>query len=214
MKQFFGAAGRAARRAWRRFILGPLGHGRPFAAGEWDEQYRTGKWRYLESLDQMAHYAVIAGYVRRLCPSGTILELGCGTGLLLRELEGLPIARYTGVDLSEEALLQARELAAEAAPSIPWDFQIGDFDRYTPDERVDLVIFAESLYYAARPLDVLERFRPFIRNGGTMIVSMYRYRNTATIWRRIGRRFPVLSSTRVENARGQEWDVRVLGASE
>ena len=82
-----GSARLLAQRVYWRLFLAPRGRGRHFSADHWDDQYRAGTWNYLESLDQLGHYAVIAGFVRRLSPSGTILEMGCGNGLLLRELQ-------------------------------------------------------------------------------------------------------------------------------
>lgn len=203
-------AARLLRHIYWRLFLAPFGYGRRFPAEQWDDQYRSGKWDYLDSIDQLGHYAVIAGYVRHLNPSAAILELGCGNGLLVRYLEGMPLASYVGIDLSEEAVERARALAARTVASFPCRFRVGDFESQAPGGEFDLVVFAESIYYATRPLETLLRYSSALREGGSIIISMYRYKNTAAIWKQIESRFSVEASVRLENARAQEWDIKVL----
>lgn len=57
-------------------------------------------------------YAAVSDWLRerRDLSAGSFLDLGCGNGrVLARSLESAPPARYTGVDLSAEALAEARE---------------------------------------------------------------------------------------------------------
>ena len=92
----------ALRRRWRAIRLP-----RPSAA-QWDEGFAAGKWDFLAGRAERARLALVAHYVRLAAPAGaTILDLGCGEGLLLEALGDLPFARYVGVDLSAVAVARA-----------------------------------------------------------------------------------------------------------
>ena len=65
----------------------------------WDREYRDGGWKYLETIGSIAGLAAILGYVQFLAPE-TILDVGCGAGLLASKLMVLPFRSYLGVDIS------------------------------------------------------------------------------------------------------------------
>ncbi len=89
-----------------------------------------GLWDYLHSPELAAGYdASLAGsslfhldvaFVREHCPTpGRLVDLGCGTGRLLRTLAPLGFTG-TGIDLSPEMLRVAREKSAEAGLALEW----------------------------------------------------------------------------------------------
>ncbi|MBI4391035.1 MAG: hypothetical protein HY575_04060, partial [candidate division NC10 bacterium] len=41
----------------------PSDYGRPLQVEVWERQYREGALDFLDSIEELAHYAVIAGYV-------------------------------------------------------------------------------------------------------------------------------------------------------
>ena len=48
----------------------------------WDREYRSGEWKYLETIGSIAGQVSILGYVQFLKPQ-SILDVGCGAGLLV-----------------------------------------------------------------------------------------------------------------------------------
>ena len=65
---------------------------------------------------------------------GTVLEIGCGTGIYAGLLErAFPELNYTGVDANPEALAIARR----RNPNL--NFLLGDFRSYAPSEQFNLV---------------------------------------------------------------------------
>ncbi len=66
---------------------------------------RPGSWTLRRRMRQAVRIAKEA-----LPPGGSVLELGCGSGLFARQLTGT-FGTYHGIDLAEAAVLEARALA-------------------------------------------------------------------------------------------------------
>lgn len=120
------------RRLRFKFIDGPLGKGSPVAGDVWNKQFRDGFWGKLESPGEMAHYAVIAGYLPYTCDHPSVLDIGCGQGHLAPHLLRSGASHYTGVDLSATAV----EIANSAALA-NCNFTVGDFNVWLPTEVFD-----------------------------------------------------------------------------
>jgi trans-aconitate methyltransferase len=93
-------------------------------------------------------------------------------------------------------------------------FEVADLDTWEPPERYDVVVFCESLNYAAHPVYTLRRYARSLAPAGALVVSLYRHHGPGAVWRRtwrnVGRYFETVDATAVSNAHGQTWDVRVL----
>ena len=145
-------------------------------------------------------------YIQHINDSPSILDVGCGTGLLLRLLTRFGFKRYHGIDLSAEAISTASSLRIENAI-----LEVADFEQWRPPpNQFDVIIFNESLYYTRRPASVLLEYSNALDEKGVMIVSMFRARHIPYIWRRLDRHFAVMNSTRLKNDKGEVWDIRVL----
>jgi SAM-dependent methyltransferase len=180
------------------------GAGRPVPRKHLDAQYRAGYWQHLDSLAELAPCMVIAGYVQHLFAAPRVLDIGCGHGRLCRILAHFGVESYLGVDLSPEAIEQARARPVEGAR-----FEVGDLETWTPAETFDVMVFQDSIYYASQPAAQLLRYSEALTAQGVVVVSMFRYSNNAMIWRRIDRSFRTVEATRIQNEKG-EWDVRIL----
>ena len=198
-------AAKAARRFYYDAFLAPRGYGRPVARATWDSQYQQGEWDRLGSIDELAHYMVIVGYVRYLFESPSILDVGCGSGRLAQLLSPVPFENYLGVDISSAAIDKA--CALEVSKS---KFETADLETWSPDRKFDAIVFNESLYYARRPVDVLLRYFDSLAADGALIVSLCRYGNHGIIWQNVAKSLSILDSTTVENSKGQVWDIKVL----
>ena len=182
-----------------------LDRGRPIPRETWDRQYRAGAWDSLDSLDELGHYLVIAGYIHTLFASPAVLDVGCGPGRLGELLEGFACRSYLGIDLSPEAIKQARQRRATRGR-----FRVADLDRWTPPGRFSVIVFCESLNYATHPAFTLMRYTHALEPNGALIVSLYRHANHRRIWRQAARAFVVLDAATVTNRNAQTWDIKVL----
>jgi len=100
-----------------------------------------------------------------------ILDVGCGTGTLLRRLfVRYPQAHAIGIDASDGMLRLARENLAG------WDVALrrGRACRLpVADDSMDLVTMASMLHYVKRPSVALGEARRVLRPGGTLAVVDY-----------------------------------------
>jgi 2-polyprenyl-3-methyl-5-hydroxy-6-metoxy-1,4-benzoquinol methylase len=140
----------------------------PVSKEIWDSQYSNGKWNFLGHLDQLARYSVVAGYLQYLKPGGSILDVGCGDGILLERLSPTGYSKYLGIDISEAAIDKAVQKQNEQAA-----FITGDAEKYVPIESFDVVVFNESLYYFNDPLDVVGKYIKALKEDGIFIISTY-----------------------------------------
>ena len=183
----------------------PSDYGRPLPRGTWDRQYREGALEFLDSIGELAHYMVIAGYVHYLFKSPTILDVGCGHGRLADLLEAFSFESYVGIDLSPEAIERA-----ELRQKKNTRFHVADFDEWNPTERFVVMVFCESLNYAKHPAYALLRYARALESNGAIIVSLYRHPNHGRIWKNIEKYFRTVDSTTVTNHTGQTWDIKVF----
>jgi 2-polyprenyl-3-methyl-5-hydroxy-6-metoxy-1,4-benzoquinol methylase len=63
---------------------------------------------FLGDVSELARFSIVVGYCSILRSNGFILEVGCGPGVLMRRLRTVGYASYFGVDLSKEAIEQAK----------------------------------------------------------------------------------------------------------
>lgn len=180
-------------------------HGRPIPQETWDRQYREGTWENLDSIDQFAHYMVIAGYIHYLFESPKILDVGCGQGRLAELLALSSFKSYLGIDFSAEAIRRARLREEDHVR-----FRVADLNEWNSSGRFSAIIFCESLNYAIHPISTLLRYAHALEKSGVFIVSLYRHRNHGRIWKNAERYFQIAASTTIINHKGETWDVRVL----
>ena len=156
---------------------------RPFAvnADAWDREYKSGAWDFLGTMDNLGGLASILGYCQFLNPD-SILDIGCGAGLLARKLKVLPYGAYLGVDLSAEAIAQAASVGDDRTT-----FMLGGAEDFDTDRRFDVIIFSQILNYIPEPQILLARYAKYLTPSGRIIASLYQAPRTRAAWRLIDR---------------------------
>jgi len=153
-----------------------------YSAEEWNAQHRSATWKYLGGLEQVPRYAVIEGWRQRLKPSGRVLDLGCGEGVLLQQIPATAKVDYTGIDLSQVAITEATKRIRDASLE---RFVCGDIEKFEAVNRspFDVIVFNEVLYYVADPSATVTRYRNILAADGIVIVSVFHKK--ARTWKRV-----------------------------
>jgi SAM-dependent methyltransferase len=195
---------------WLRSVERRSGRGDlPLPRGAWEKQYRDGVWSYLDEAGELARYGVVAAAVRRFRPGGTVLDLGCGEGLLADHLRPDGYRRYLGIDLSLTAVAAAVRRAPgragaqadrDAAPATR--FAVADAEDWPLRGVFDAVVLNECLYYLRDPLAVARRALAALRPGGILVVSMFRTGRTGGLARLLARELPLLEEVVLSSGRG------------
>ena len=133
---------------------------------DWDGLYADGPW--FDWPAEVPHHAIVAGFAMRLLGRGALLDAGCGDGGLIDYLD-LGRLDYSGFDGSAAAIARARQRPGK--PNVVHC----TFDEFEPasDRQFDVIVFNESLQFAADPFAVIDRFRSFLRTHGIIVVSLF-----------------------------------------
>jgi len=181
----------------------------PISRECWDSQYLSGQWNRLRQLDELAHYSIIVGYFVFLKHGGSILDLGCGEGLLQERLSPNTYSKYVGIDISEAAINLALHKQDKKT-----SFVRGDANDYIFRESFDVIIINESLVYLDNPIELLKRLEHYLKEDGLFIISMYLDSRTKSIWKRLESLFHILDETKVTNRTGSSWICKVFTRSD
>jgi ubiquinone/menaquinone biosynthesis C-methylase UbiE len=130
----------------------------------WSGTYEDSWFQYLY-FDRV-HKGVLRSVNVKSAP-GDIVDVGCGTGRLLRKIrERWPSARLIGVDPAEGMVKKARQMMPDSsfmicpAESIP-----------LPDTSVDLVFSTTSFHHWSDQLQGIREIRRILRPGGQFFLA-------------------------------------------
>lgn len=170
----------------------------------WDATFAAGEWEFMGILAEAPRYAVLISYMTALHPDApSILDVGCGPGVLRSRIGSRPIGRYVGIDHSAVAIAQAKDLeddvthfmvAAEPTP------ELGTFD---------VVVCSEMLYYLLDLKGFLLRVHSALRPGGHLLCSSWQHPRVAALQRSLDARFPPVASVDLTTRVGRSLHWRV-----
>jgi 2-polyprenyl-3-methyl-5-hydroxy-6-metoxy-1,4-benzoquinol methylase len=170
----------------------------------WRREYAEGQWSHLDQIGELGHYSVIAGYFGRLKPGGTVLDVACGEGILQRHLKPHRYSRYLGIDYVPEAIA-----AAAGSRDATTDFAIADAADYVAEQKFDVIIFNECLYYFDDPIGMLQRYADFLEAGGIFVISNYSSLANLNMIRSIRRALDIGDEISIINRDGISWTVQL-----
>lgn len=126
------------------------------AAKNWDETSRSDPL-ILERI------AEIAG----VCENCSVLDAGCGTGVMFPHYLKRNVREITAVDLSQNMLDEARR----KFPSAPITFVCLDAARFDPGRTFDCVTVHNAFPHFSDPDETLRRLAALTSPGGTLTVA-------------------------------------------
>jgi SAM-dependent methyltransferase len=138
----------------------------------WNRQYKNGRWEYLKNDIEAPRYVKILEAIKQYStPQPSILDLGCGEGVLRLRLEDEVIGYFLGIDFSKVSIKTACRYSFKNS-----DFQVADLHYYKPPQDFDVVVFNEAFYYINNAVrtKVLNRVLERLKKGGILITSIYK----------------------------------------
>jgi 2-polyprenyl-6-hydroxyphenyl methylase/3-demethylubiquinone-9 3-methyltransferase len=172
----------------------------------WDKRYREGAWERIRSIEELARYSIIVGYAHFVKKEGSILDVGCGEGILCKRLCKSRYSRYLGIDVSAVALDKASVNSNEKNK-----FHAAKIMEFRTDQKFDVIVFNECLYYMEEPLKTLQHYGGFLARNGLLIVSMHKTNESTKIWKQVDKHYSIMDAVSVINAKGGCWIVKMLG---
>lgn len=137
----------------------------------WDTEYKKGKWERLgHSPIERSRSALLGNFYQVYCGknNGTILDVGCGEGVLADFLNEQQKSRYTGIDISKEAIKQAQMKRGSTGSS----FNVSSIESFQSDKKWNMIVFNEVLYYTKHK-QVIAQFIPMLQKDGIIAVSSW-----------------------------------------
>lgn len=138
----------------------------------WNRQYKKGRWEYLKNDVEAPRYSKIVGAIKQHAKTQpTVLDLGCGEGVLRMRLENESIGYFLGIDFSKVSIKNATKYNFKNS-----DFQVADLHYYKPPQEFDVIVFNEAFYYIndAVRAKVLNRVLGTLKKGGLLITSIFK----------------------------------------
>jgi len=123
-------------------------------------------WASIGYRKLVAHY-----YGLLIPPDASVLEVGCGSGELLRRITA---RRKVGIDLSEKQIAAARESCPDC------EFHVQAAEALELPERFDCIVISDTLNFAADVQGVLERLHA-VSHPATRLIINY----PSALWRPI-----------------------------
>ena len=197
-----------AKNVLHRLVFRRFGFGNRVPKLIWEKQFSKGDWDYLESKDEAQHYETIIKFFDQQKNKSSILDIGCGKGVLYKYLNqngSLAGSDYMGIDLSETAIEAALQRFSET------NFKQLDFENNSIEKKFGVIIFNESLYYFPLPLKIIDKcFSQNLNEDGVFIISMFNYPGHDEIWKKIEKHYRILMNDEVKNEKGEGWKIKVL----
>lgn len=117
---------------------------------------------------------LVPGLTDRLAEGIGILDIGCGRGRILNRMAELyPASRFTGMDLSVEAIGNARAEASQKRLQNV-DFlvrDLSDFDEWAEPGAFDLITSFDAIHDQVKPLSVLKGIYRTLKSDGIYLMQ-------------------------------------------
>ena len=138
----------------------------------WNKQYRKGRWESLKSDIEAHRYAQIIDFLNKYAVDDpSILDLGCGDGVLNERMKDFNYDYFLGIDFSSVSIEKA--LAKKLPRS---DYRSVDIIQFKPRCEFDVIIFNEVFYYIpeSEKTRVMEQLFDSLTENGIIITSIFR----------------------------------------
>jgi 2-polyprenyl-3-methyl-5-hydroxy-6-metoxy-1,4-benzoquinol methylase len=136
----------------------------------WNKNFKNGKWDHIGN-EHLRYNEVVNLIKDTQIKNLKILDLGCGYGTLNHHLTKIEYDLCIGIDWSSNAIERAKKENFKNST-----FIVHDIQNYKPNQKFDVIIFNEVLYYLDNKISVIENYVPFLKDDGYFLFSFYRIR--------------------------------------
>jgi 2-polyprenyl-3-methyl-5-hydroxy-6-metoxy-1,4-benzoquinol methylase len=171
----------------------------------WNNEYSSGKWEVLKSAEELERFEAVLNMVRKYSTKpSSILDIGCGEGLLREKLSPEEFSFYYGVDISSVAINRARDLYNHKS-----GYEVQTMEDFKTDALFDFIIFNESIYYAENPVFQFARYARYLSTEGMIIISLFETSSNMKLLGLIDHLFTPVDTIITINKRGT-WHCQVF----
>ena len=138
----------------------------------WNKQYKSGRWKNLQNDIERERYNTIIEFTNKHGNKNpSVLDLGCGEGILCERMQNESYSEFVGMDFSSESIKQAVEKNLKDA-----EFKVADLHYFKPEKAYDVIVFNEAFYYVhdSEKANVLLIMMDALTENGIIINSIYR----------------------------------------
>ena len=160
-----------------------------------DMQRRIWRHKMLWSEKESARYGMIAAWLQHRNQGGSILDLGCGEGVLRHYLGPGYHGRYLGIEISDFSYKNAGRQSFQGT-----EFIKANIMKFETQERFDFVVFNELLYYLDDPLEAMKRFERNLKEQGVFILGLNSVAHR--VWNKVRAHYRVLRVVEYWNSDG------------
>jgi SAM-dependent methyltransferase len=132
----------------------------------WNIKFFRGKWDFIEK--EEIRYKNIYTIINKGNSNPNLLDLGCAFGTLINYFKEEDYSSYVGVDISSNVISKAKKRNYPNSEFLSCNIQ-----KFVPQNKFDVIIFNEVIYYLDDPLKELERYSEFLTENGFFIISIY-----------------------------------------
>jgi len=117
---------------------------------------------------------LVPGLADQLDKGVNVMDIGCGSGrILIRLAELYPNSRFTGMDISVEAIGTARtEATQKGLRNVAFVVRdLSDFDETAEPEAFDLITSFDAIHDQIKPLNVLKGIHRALKSDGVYLMQ-------------------------------------------
>ena len=115
-----------------------------------------------------------------------VLEVGCATGYQTQTMHEMLHCQVTGIEINPNAAIQARPYCEDL---LVGDIETMDVNQLLHDRQFDVITFADVLEHLKDPTAVLQKVKPFLREGAYILASIPNIAHCSVIYEMARGRF-------------------------
>jgi len=174
-----------------------------------EKRFNNYNFKFLEGYDNIYLYSAISSFINHQNNKPSILDIGCGTGTLLKKIDINNISFYKGIDISSIAIKQAFKLENTKV-----SFEKADMMTFQTQVKFNIIIFCESLYYLRddNQIDIIiEKYDNFLANNGIVIISCFYKANYSIIFEKYNHHYFSLDDIKVSKSKDKlKWYIGIF----